>query len=131
MRRRWFHTCRLTTFCGQFEVEQSEGVVISRPKNLPARQIFIRGGNAPAELHAFGLNWLCCKKARQGCPISTQQKNGFDQVATGLLDGQCSQFLIITRAFGHHARNCQFQLMLDLFHVQFGNGHIAPAFFCQ
>ncbi|MNF89894.1 hypothetical protein D3C84_724390 [compost metagenome] len=122
---------RVLTFGEQRKVQQAMGVVEGRPQQLPARYVLERGREASAELHVLRVDRQARAEARQRGAISAQQENRLHHVPCRLFDRQRGQLFVIQRAFAHHPRHCQRQLLTNLLDAQLSDRRIAPTFFRQ
>jgi len=107
-------------FGEQAEVQQAMAVVEGRAEQLAARQVLEGRRDPPGRAHLGGFQRHAVAEAGQGGAVGPQQEDGFEQVASRLLDRQRSQLFVEQRAFGHDPRHRKRQLLADLADAQFG-----------
>src|SRR3546814_13469502 len=66
-------------------------------------------------------------EARQRGAGGAQEEDRLDQIAGSLLDRQRGELLVIQRAFAHHPRHGERQLLANLLDAEFGDAGVAAA----
>src|SRR5438552_3504005 len=92
-----------------------------------AGQILENGGDAPANIHARGIEWRGRAEPRARGAKSAKEKDRFDQVSPRLLDGERRQFAVVKRSLAHHAVDRERELLRYLVDRNLRDGAIAAS----
>ena len=117
--------CLLDAAFGQQpEVQQALGVVVGGPQQLAPWHLFESGRYASHQVNTGRVQRHRVAQPWQRSAVGAQQKNGFHQVATGLLDGQGRKLGVKQGPFTHHPVHRQRKLRADLRNRQLGDARV-------